>query len=456
MRRERVRRMVLTAAAAAGLFVAPTAARAQESEAAHLTLAEAVRRALATHPAVTSAAAGVDRAEAAAAEARSARLPRLASEVTGQRFEEPMLVSPIHAFTPDLIPSFDRTLVQGQLSATWLLFDGGARSARIHAALAHAGAASASADATLGALLARVVRSYLDVSGARETVAAHDARIAALAAARAQTQQLFDEGRVPRLALLRADAAASAARADRLSAAAVLREREAELARLVGADAADIASLSLEDVAPAATAEARAEGDWRAAAMDGDPAVERARQQESVARAAVREARASRWPSLSLAGRHHGYGDGDFDFTTEWQGGVQLSWSLFDGGARVHHVERARADERAAVAATQLARLDAAAAVDRALTALAEATARGEALDAAVAQYEEVVSVERLALNAGAGVQTDYLSAESDLLATRAALVTARHARTAALVELARATGELSPHWLTQNLEIRR
>ena len=53
-------------------------------------------------------------------------------------------------------------------------------------------------------------------------------------------------------------------------------------------------------------------------------------------------------------------------------------------------------------------------------------------------------------------MQMDYLRAESDLLETRAALVTARHARTAALVELARVTGELSPQWLTQNLEIRR
>ena len=136
MRSERMRRVAVPVLAAATLCGAGEAVQAQDPAGTDLTLAEAVRRALATHPAVVAAAAGVDRAEAAAAEARSALLPRVATEWTGQRFEEPMVVSPIHGFTPDLIPAFDRTLVQGNLSATWLLFDGGARGARIDGALA--------------------------------------------------------------------------------------------------------------------------------------------------------------------------------------------------------------------------------------------------------------------------------------------------------------------------------
>ncbi|MGH7504048.1 MAG: hypothetical protein ACRELX_00280, partial [Longimicrobiales bacterium] len=64
--------------------------------------------------------------------------------------------------------------------------------------------------------------------------------------------------------------------------------------------------------------------------------------------------------------------------------------------------------------------------------------------------------VERLAADAGAGVQTDYLLAESELLDTRAALSAARYAEVVARVELARATGRLSLDWLTTNLEIRR
>jgi outer membrane protein TolC len=83
-------------------------------------------------------------------------------------------------------------------------------------------------------------------------------------------------------------------------------------------------------------------------------------------------------------------------------------------------------------------------AVDAALTAYRSASSRALALEAAVAQSAEVARIEALALEAGAGVQTDYLRAEADLLSARAALAEARHGAAAARVRLARATGRLS------------
>jgi outer membrane protein TolC len=94
--------------------------------------------------------------------------------------------------------------------------------------------------------------------------------------------------------------------------------------------------------------------------------------------------------------------------------------------------------------------------VDAALSALGAADARLSALEAAVAQGVEVARIEALALAQGAGVQTDYIAAEAEVARTRAALTDAIVAAQRAHIELARATGELTPLWLTRNLEAGR
>ncbi len=76
------------------------------------------------------------------------------------------------------------------------------------------------------------------------------------------------------------------------------------------------------------------------------------------------------------------------------------------------------------------------------------------ALTSAVQQFAAVLDVETLSVNTGAGVQTDYLRAVSDLLEARAALSQAIAAEASARVALARATGELTPEWLARNLEV--
>jgi outer membrane protein TolC len=90
--------------------------------------------------------------------------------------------------------------------------------------------------------------------------------------------------------------------------------------------------------------------------------------------------------------------------------------------------------------------------VEAALAAYRSARSRAEALEAAVAQSAEVARIEALALESGAGVQTDYLRAEAELLTVRAALAEARHGAVEARVRLERATGRLDPESLAELL----
>ena len=93
---------------------------------------------------------------------------------------------------------------------------------------------------------------------------------------------------------------------------------------------------------------------------------------------------------------------------------------------------------------------------DAAEAARLEAVARTEALDASVAQWEEVARIEGLSLQEGAGVQSDLLRAEAGLFQARAGSARARHDAILATVRLARSQGALDQAWLDMALEAAR
>ncbi len=187
-----------------------------------LTLAVAVDRALASYPTVAAARARADGAAADIGAAQAAWLPRLSLDGSLNRFQEPMVVTPLHGFDPGNLPLFDRTLIQSGLLLNWTLFDFGGRTARVRTQRALAGAADAALSGAEAQLIARVATAYLRVLTVRELVAAQDQRLAALAAASARTQQLIAQGKAARVDGLRVDAEARRAEADRIASAAQL------------------------------------------------------------------------------------------------------------------------------------------------------------------------------------------------------------------------------------------
>ena len=443
-------RVTLVAGAAALAWAAgPAVATAQES----LPLEEAVRRALASHPSVGAAAARSEGAEAVGGVARSAWYPSLSVSATGTRFEEPMLVAPLHGFEFTTPPAFDRTILRGELDLRWTLFEGGARSSRIEAADARAGSAAARAEAARQDLAARVVGSYTQLLWRREARAAQQARLEALLAERDRVSRLLAEGRAPEVERFRAEAAIARAEADLAELDAATLAGTHELARLVGVDGGALPLESLRpvglmtpDPGPAATG--------RVSSSDsGSPELESARSQLRAAEAERNVAAAAWLPRLLLSGGLRSYGSGEGDFTAEWQGGIGVESPLFTGFARSRVVAAASAEETAAredLRATELAMADRA---DRAIEAVRGAAASADALASAERHLAEVVRIERLSLVEGAGVQTDYLQAEAELAETRAARARAVNLHVAARAELARARGELTPEWIRRNLE---
>ncbi len=424
----------------------PTRGAAQARAADSLTLLDAVRAALAERPALGVAAAARDAAAADRVRAASDWWPRLSLDAGLTHYEEPMLVSPLHGFDLASIPDFDRTLVDATLGARWTLFEGGGRLARNRGAEAVFRAAEAGLAATADATIALAVAAYADAVAARETLAAHDLRLRALEAERERVARALDEGAVAGVDLARATATLASARADRVASATLVDVTTGDLARLTGIPEERLARLAMPslDLDPEAAADSTA-----------SPAVEQARWQARAAAAASDAARAAWWPEVSTRGAwiERGAGSDGDTYSGEWQVGLRLDWALFTGGARVATIARADAERVQAEERLAQAELDRDAAIERARAALAQTRARSAALAEAVAAQTEVVRVERLSLDVGAGVQSEWLDAEADLLDARTALARSRADALVAGVELARAAGTLDLDWLANRLE---
>lgn len=440
---------------AVALVVAPRIARAQEpsGSAARLTLDELVRDALATHPSLGAQRAAYEETRAAAKVAGASRLPRLDAAASATRYQEPMLVQPLHGLDLGRPVAFDETLLQGGVTASYMVFDGGARGARIRQARARVGAAEANLDESQLLLIRQTTGAYADLLARGAVVDAHEARVRALEAERARVERLEAVGRAARVERLRAEAAFSSAVADRVRAQASLDVAVRDLARLSGRDPA---ALRPERIAPVLLADSTLVDRevQLAATRASNTTVARAGAQLAAASAAVDVARGARLPEVRLLGAQLGRGSANHAMKAEWSLGGMVSVPLFTGGANASEVARASAAHRMAAEQLRLAELQAAQELDRARATVAEADARAASLRDAMERFTEVARVERLSLDTGAGTQTDYLQAEAELLAARAGHAEARAAQLSARAELARVVGELSPAWLHRTVEV--
>lgn len=439
LRRSPSRATMLVAASA--ILMTPRGVAAQA-----LTLRDAARLALRSHPAPMAADARTTAAAADESAVHAAYLPSVSGTAGLTRFEEPMVVAPLHGFDPSQPPDFDRTLVQSQLGVEYTLFEGGGRGARARGAGARTASSAFREESTRMALIEAVAKAYLGVLSTREVREAAARQVEALESESDRARQRLDEGVAARVDVLRAEAAELDARAGLATADANADLAVRALARLVGLEPDSLTGRTFVEVAPASALPTPGEGAQ-------DPRVRAARSAVDAARARTDQESAIRFPTLKATTGLLNYGSWAGAFVTEWQAGLRLSWPIFTGGARGAAIDRARAELRAAEEELRVAELDAAGAVDRAEAQLTAAAARTRALSASVSQWEEVTRIEALSLETGAGAQQDYLRAVAALFQARAGHAQARYDQVLALVAGARARGILDPEWLDAALE---
>jgi outer membrane protein len=433
----------------------------QTGDSTRLTVGQAVERALASHPTVGVARAMRDRSVADLADARAAQRPRFSVDAALNQYQEPTIVKPLHGFDPTNPPLFDRSLVQGGVSASWTLYDFGVRSSRVRMQDALGGAAAAAMTTTEAQLVARTVTAYARVLTARGVLTAHDQRLAALAATLDRVKQVVAEGKAARVDQLRIETEIQRARADRIGTVAQLEVAEQDLAQLANLPAGSVRRASLT---PLQRVDAGVESDTTSAsrdalvarAMRSSAEVLEFEQRARAANATLMGARATGMPEVRLSGAYLDRGRLRGDFSAEWQLGMAVSYPLYTGGVRQAAADRASADDRAATDQLRIVRMNVESGIDRTLGSLRESRARVDALASAVDQSAELVRIEQLSLDVGAGTRSEYLDAVANLLRARASLIEAQHAGIVARVELARLVGELSREWIARTVEPRQ
>lgn len=407
-----------------------------------LTLARAAELALARHPTLRSAQASHDGARAGIRLAAASLWPQIRADASALRFQEPMVVAPLHGLNPQEPPLFERTLIQIHVGLSYTLWDGGQRRAGVRVAEAGESGGEALVVGAAAEVVWEVATAWLAVAGGREMVRAEEARWMALELEAERVRQFLEVGRAAEIERLRIAAALARAQADRLARREELQAAEAELARLLDqptrtVSAAAIGSLRVRDTLPS-------DDLLRRQALTHNPGLAQVRARVLAATAAASAAQGGWWPELRVVAGYTDYSSGEGRLSGEWQAGVRAGYALFSGGARGASRQRTDADLRAARADQEAAERGIHLAIDRAVAAVRSAAARAEALASAVAQYEEVGRIERLALDAGAGTQADWIRAEADLLAMRTDQIAARQALVRARLDLARLSGTLS------------
>ncbi len=417
-----------------------------------LSLSAVVALALANSPALDAEQARRSGAEERQKGARAEYQPQASLQVNATRFQNPMIVTPIHGFTPDSTPLFDDILIQGSLNLEMLLYDGLARRSAVRQAQALSEVAGHAVDDVRSRVVAEAVAGYLNLQASRGILDAQDRRLEALRLEEARVRNLYAVGRIAEVEVLRLDAAIAQAEAERTLRATTLHNAERDLARLLGLDAEPI---SAEGLRPQRLldAEPLSRDGLLAVARTDNRRIRQARARVEAAELAVTAARSGRKPRLSAAANLTEYGSTEFNFATEWQAGLRFSVPLYTGGRTARKIAQAQAARDEAAQELLAVQRGVESSVDHALGAWEAARERERSLKLAVRGFAAVAASEKLRLETGTGIPADYLDAEADLLDARANRVIAANAVILSRLELAAILGELDEGWVARHVE---
>ena len=188
--------------------------------------------------------------------------------------------------------------------------------------------------------------------------------------------------------------------------------------------------------------------EYQVEALKSNPGLAALRNQMDAAQAAVKVARAGKYPQAGLMARFDTNDDTlGFDAHSYTVGG-QLSWQLFDGGATDGAIQRAQASRDELAAKLNKAENGIAYQVVDAWRRADEAQGRVMARELAVSQAEEAQRIVQKRYASGVTTITELLAAQAQLDKTRADLVAARYELKVQRANARLATGRLQPDLL--------
>lgn len=409
------------------ILLAPSALAAQtmDTTATPITLAEAIRLAQANSVSTVQARGTIRTSSAAVKQSYAAFLPTFSlsagtTKQSGDRFDT----------QGNLVPfTGNPTSYSTGLSSSLELFDGGRRFFDVKAAKADVDAAEAAETVSRYNVALQVKQQYYNILAARESESA----------ARAQVQQAEQQLRASSLRLragaaivsdsLRSVVALGNARLALLTAQNNLQVANQTLTRLVASRTTVTASAADTIDAPVAipsVAELEA-------LVNKAPAIEQAEAQLDAAHAAVRSAKTSFLPTVSMSFNRSGsgldpaFGIGDKRYAYNQNLSFRMNFPLLNGLNREVSVARAIVAEDVAEVQARDAKLLARQTLVQSLAQMRTAQEQVQIQAVSVAAATEDLRVQQRRYELGATTLLDLLTSQTQLDNARSALIRARY-----------------------------
>jgi outer membrane protein TolC len=435
-----------------------------------LDFAQAVQRALAQNPDIIVAGTQIGQAQAAVRQSEGARLPKLTASINVTRTDDALnafglklaqrnatfndfgagefnpanpnvlSVAPQNLNHPDPVNNFN-----ARLEAQLPLYTGGMIEGYSEQAKAYLRAAQQGDTLARQKVIFDVLRAYEGVHTARAY-----ANVARLARNAAESyvktiDNLFKGGVVVKSDLLSAKVHLEDVKVQQTQADNAVQQALDQLHLLLGMPLT-------EPLDVAGNVEVRPlEGklvDYQADALKSNPGLASLRNQLDAAQAAIKVARAGKYPQAGLLARFDTNDNAiGFDAHSYTLGG-QVSWQLFDGGVISGAIQRAQAGRDEVAAKLNQAENGIAYQVADAWRRADEAQRRVMARELAVSHAEEAQRIVEKRYGSGVTTITELLSAQAQLDKTRADLVAARYELKVQRANARLAVGRLQPDQL--------
>jgi outer membrane protein TolC len=447
------------------LLTLATAARAET-----LDFAQAVQRALTQNPDIIVAGTQISQAQAAVRQSTGARMPKLTASLNVTRTDDALnafgiklsqrnatfndfgaaefnpanpsvlSVAPQDLNHPGWVNNFNT-----RLEAHLPLYSGGMIEGYAEQAKAHLRAARQGDVMARQQVIFDVLRAYEGVHAARAyRDVATQGRLAAENHVKT-INSLFKQGVAVKSDLLTAQVHLEDVKVQQTQAENAVQQALDQLHLLLGMPlAAPLNVAGSVEVHPLAGKLA----DYQDEALKSNPGLAALRNQLDAAQAAVKVARAGKYPQAGLMARVD-TNDPDPGFEAHsYTVGGQLSWQLFDGGVADAAIQRAQASRDELAAKLNKAENGVAYQVVDAWRRADEAQRRVAARELAVSQAEEAQRIVGKRYAGGVTTITELLAGQAQLDKTRADLVAARYELKVQRANARLATGRLQPDLL--------
>ena len=419
---------------------------------APLSLEEAVRQALATHPALQAAGARGKAAEARRLQARSGYYPHLQWQETQQGGNNPVFVFSSkltqRQFTQSdfAIDSLTRPGAyrnfQTQVNAEQVIYDFGGVRSGVRAAEIGSKMTDEEKRRLEMELIAQAARAYHGVTLATESLKLAEEAVKTAEADLARAETVRSSGMATDADVLSVKVHVSAMKEQAIRRAADLQVARAALNQALGLPLDQPHQLTTPLTASAAPA--AAEPAYEAKAREGRPEVRMAALGQNLAQVRGDEARAGLLPQFFVRGtleadRYNYFNQGGVNWLLV--GGMR--WNLFDG----NRARNARSEARYLAESAAAEQKNAASAVQlqtrQSYSTWRAAQERIGVTESAISMAEEALRIIRNRYSAGMANITEVLRAQTALLEAQTRRLAAVYDQRLAAIELERAAGTL-------------